>query len=119
MAQPKKSGIAKLDRRPTFYNSNGYTQDVGGGTSDIITDQWQAWANIEDRTGSTFIAQSQELTNYDYRVRVRFDGRFTSKTTMIYEGQICKCQSVSIEKEGYKDFMILRYNKTDTWVDIS
>ena len=63
--------------------------------------------------------QSQQMTNYDYRVKVRFDGRFNSNTGMIYEGQVCKCQSMSIETEGYKHMLILRFTKTDTFVDLS
>jgi len=119
MAQPKKSGIGNLNRYPTFYNSNGFTQDAGGGTKDVITEQWQAWAEIQNRTGNTYIAQSTELSQYDYKVRVRFDSRFNSQTTMVYEGQVCKCSSLEIDSEGYKEFMILKYQKTDTWVDLS
>lgn len=114
-----RSAIGRLDRRPTFYNSNGFTQDDGGGTKDVITEQWNAWAEIQDRTGTTFLAQGTELSTYDYRVRVRFDGRFNSQTTMVYEGQVCKCNSMSIEREGYKDFLNLQYTKTDTFIDLS
>lgn len=110
--------VGKMNRRPTFYNES-YTIDGGGGPSGIITEQWQAWAEISDRTGNTFSAQATELTQYDYRVRVRFDGRFTSNTTMVYEGQVCKCVSMTVESEGYKNYLILRYQKTDTWLDVS
>jgi len=111
--------IGKFNRRPTFYNENGFTQDAGGGTTGTITEQWQQWAQIDDRTGNTYAAQATELTQYDYRVKVRFDGRFNSNTTMVYEGQVCKCNSMSIETEGYKNYLILRYTKTDTWLDLS
>jgi len=107
-----------MNRRPIFYNET-YTTDAGGGPSPVETERWEAWAEISDRSGSSFTQQSQDLTNYDYRVRVRFDGRFSSLTGMIYEGQVCKCQSMTIETEGYKNFLILRFSKTDTWVDLS
>ena len=116
--QPKKSAIGKMDRRPIFYNES-YTVDAGGGTTGTITEQWQAWAEIKDRSGSTSLAQATELTQYNYDVTVRFDGRFTSQTTMVYEGQVCKCESLSIKSEGYKEFLSLRFSKTDTWVDLS
>ena len=110
--------VGKLNRRPTFYNES-YTIDAGGGTRGTITEQWQAWAQIDNRTGNTYAAQATELTQYDYRVRVRFDGRFNSNTTMVYEGQVCKCGSMEIESEGYKNYLVLRYQKTDTWLDLS
>lgn len=110
--------IGKFNRRPTFYNES-FTQDPGGGPSNIETEQWQAWAEVQDRTGNTYAAQATELTRYDYRVKVRFDGRFNSQTTMIYEGQVCKCESMSIESEGFKNYLVLRYSKTETWVDLS
>ncbi len=107
-----------MNRRPTFYNES-FTIDAGGGPSGTITEQWQAWAEIENRTGNTYAAQATELTQYDYRVKVRFDGRFNSNTTMVYEGQVCKCGSMSVETEGYKNHLVLRYQKTDTWLDLS
>ena len=110
--------VGKMNRRPTFYNES-FTVDAGGGTTGTITEQWQAWAQIDNRTGNTYASQATELTTYDYRVKVRFDGRFNSQTTMVYEGQVCKCQQMTIETEGYKNYLILRYSKTETWVDLS
>ncbi len=110
--------VGKMNRRPTFYNES-FTVDPGGGTSGTITEQWQACAQIDNRTGNTYAAQATELTQYDYRVKVRFDGRFNSQTTMVYEGQVCKMGSMEVETEGYKNYLILRYQKTDTWVDLS
>lgn len=110
--------IGKFNRRPTFYNES-YTVDVGGGTSAVETERWQAWADISDRSGFSAFVQSQTMELYDYRVKVRFDGRFNSNTGMIYEGQVCQMKSMSIETEGYRNFLILRYNKTETWVDLS
>lgn len=110
--------VGKMNRRPTFYNES-FTVDAGGVTTGTITEQWQAWAQIDNRTGNTYAAQATELTNYDYRVRVRADDRFNSNTTMVYEGQVCKCGSLSVETEGYKNYLVLRYAKTDTWLDLS
>lgn len=107
-----------MNRRPTFYNES-FTVDAGGGPTGTITEQWQSWAQIDNRTGNTYAAQATELTSYDYRVRVRFDGRFNSNTTMVYEGQVCKCGSMEIETEGYKNYLVLRFSKTDTWLDLS
>lgn len=103
-----------MNRRPTFYNES-YTVDAGGGSRGVITEEWQAWAQINNRTGGTSIAQSTELTQYEYKVKVRFDGRFSSNTTMIYEGQVCKMNSMEIETEGYKNYLVLRFTKTDTF----
>lgn len=107
-----------MNRRISLYNES-VIQDAGGGTSNVETERWQTWAEIQDRTGNTFAAQATELTQYDYRVKIRFDGRVTSKTMMEYEGQVCTIGSVTIENEGYKNFMILRVARTETWVDVS
>lgn len=110
--------VGKMNRRPTFFNET-FSVDAGGGARGVITEQWQAWAQIDNRTGGTSIAQSTELTQYEYKVKVRFDGRFSSNTTMVYEGQVCKMNSMEIETEGYKNYLILRFTKTDTWLDLS
>ena len=110
--------IGKMNRRISLYNE-GVVQDAGGGTSNVETERWPTWAEIQDRTGNTFAAQATELTQYDYRVKIRFDGRVTSKTMMEYEGQVCTIGSVTIENEGFKNFMILRVARTETWVDVS
>jgi SPP1 family predicted phage head-tail adaptor len=111
--------IGKMNRYPTFYNEASFTQDAGGGVTQVETERWQAWAEIQDRSGNSYSGQATDLTRYDYRVKVRFDSRFSSKTTMIYEGQVCTCNSVVIESEGYKQFMVLLYTRTETWVDLS
>ncbi len=110
--------IGKMNRRP-FFRNGSYTQDAGGGPAYVETVRWQSWAEIQDRSGSTVFAQSQDLTLYDYRVRTRFDGRFNSETQMIYEGQICKLNSYTIESEGFRSFIVLRYSKTETYIDLS
>lgn len=104
--------IGKFNRRPTFYNES-YVTDAGGGPSSVETVRWQVWAEIQDRSGNTYAAQATELMRYDYRVKVRFDGRFTSQTWMIYEDQICKCEQMTIETEGYKNYLVLRYSKIE------
>ncbi len=110
--------IGSFNRYPLFQNES-YTVDAGGGVTDTTTEQWSAWADIQDRSGNTFAAQAQDLTQYDYRVRVRYDSRFKSTTKMIYEGQVCTCGSVTVESEGKKRFMVLRFARTDTFIDIS
>lgn len=111
-------GIGKFNRRPIFFNET-YAVDAGGGSRPVETERWEQWAQIDDRSGSTSFSQSQALTTYDYRVKVRFDGRITSLTGMIYEGQVCTMQSMTVESEGYKHFLVLQFTKTDTWVDLS
>lgn len=110
--------IGKMNRRPTFQNL-GFTQDAGGGSTTTILEEWEAWAEIIDTNGSVFNTEAQEVRSAGYKVTVRFDGRFRSITRMIYEGQICKCESLNVLEEGNKRFLVLRYTKTDTWVDLS
>jgi SPP1 family predicted phage head-tail adaptor len=113
-----KSPIGKFNRRPTFQNTS-YSQDAGGGSPLVVLESWQAWAEIIDTGGAAFVSQSQELARADYKVRVRFDSRFKSTTRMVYEGQICHCENMDVDSEGYKSFLVFRFSKTDTWVDLS
>lgn len=110
--------IGKFNRRPTFQNTS-YSTDAGGGSTLTVTEEWQAWAEIIDTGGASFVAQSQTIANADFKVRVRFDSRFKSTTRMIYEGQICKCENMDIANEGFKNFLVFRFSKTDVWVDLS
>lgn len=110
--------IGKLNRRPIFKNTLP-TQDSGAGSTDVVSEQWQSWCEIIDTGGSTFLTQGTEITRSDFKVTTRFDGRFKSTTRMIYEGQVCKCNSLDITTEGYKQFLVMRYSKADTWVNIS
>lgn len=112
-----KSPIGKFNRRPTFQNL-GYSVDAGGGTSTVVLEEWNAWAEIIDTSSSAFVLQSQGLTAANYKVTVRFDSRFKSITRMIYEGQFCKCESLDVQTEGYKNFLILRFSKIDKFIDI-
>jgi len=113
-----KTDIGKLNRRTTFENAT-YTQDAGGGSLRQVTESWLAWAEIIDTSGNSFNAFAQTQARADYRVKVRFDSRFNSNTMMIYEGQYCKCENIDVESEGYKGFWIMRFSKTDTWVNLS
>lgn len=110
--------IGSLNRRPIFQNT-GFTQDSGGGPSLTVQEEWKSWAEIIDTNGNAFFAQAQGMVSANYKVTVRFDGRFKSTTRMIYEGQICKCESIDVQLEGSKRFLVMRFSKTDTWVDLS
>lgn len=111
--------IGKMNRRPTFQNTLP-VQDSGGGSTDEVQEEWKSWCEIIDTSGSTFISQGTELVRSDFKVTARFDGRFKSTTRMVYEGQICQQQgSPNITSEGYKQFLVMRFNQTDTWVNVS
>jgi head-tail adaptor len=110
--------IGKLNRRPIFQNTD-YSQDAGGGVTETVTEQWQSWAEIIDTGGGYANTQAQMIMSAGFMVTVRFDSRFNSATKMIYGGQVCKCESINVTKEGYKVFLVLRFSKTETWVDLS
>lgn len=109
----------QMNRRPTFQNGT-YTIDAGGGSTWVAQDQWLAWAEIIDTNSSAFQSQSQWMVGADYKVTARFDGRIGSNTRMVYEGQICKQSgSPNVLTEGYKNFLVMRFTRTETYVDIS
>ena len=113
-----RKGIGGYDRRPLFYNWQA-TQDLRGGSTDQRTEEWYYWVRIEDRTGNTYAAEATQLTQYDYKVEGKFDRRFNSSTRMVYEGQVCKMESMSVVTEGYKDVLVMRFSKTETYLDVS
>ena len=110
--------VGNMNRRPIFQNL-GYSQDAGGGPVTTVIEEWKAWAEIIDTPGGYFNAQAQIMTSAAFKVTVRFDSRFKSTTQMVYEGQICRCESIDVLEEGKKRFLVLRYTKTETWVDLS
>lgn len=110
--------IGNMNRRPIFQNL-GYSQDAGGGTGATVNEEWKAWAEIIDTPGGYLSTQAQQMLNAAFKVTVRFDSRFNSATVMIYEGQVCKCESIDVLEEGKKRFLVLRYTKTETWLDLS
>ena len=110
--------IGDFNRYPYFINET-YTVDSGGGVTDVETERWQQWAQVKDRAGYSFNSQAQDQVAYDYEVNVRFDSRFTTNTKMVYEGQVCVCNSMKIVSEGRIRFLTLRYSKTETWLDLS
>lgn len=110
--------VGNMNRRPIFQNL-GYTVDSGGGPSATVNEEWKAWAEIIDTPGGYFNAQAQQMVSAAFKITVRFDSRFKSTTQMIYEGQVCRCESIDVLEEGKKRFLVLRYTKTETWVDLS
>ena len=109
-----KVTVGQLNRRPVFTNYT-YTTDAGGGLSRTILEEWEQWANIVDTSGSAFIAFSQQLQSSDIKVTVRFDRRITVATEMRYENNNYKCNSMDVITEGYKNYLEIRYSKTEQW----
>jgi len=44
--------IGKFNRYPLFQNES-YTVDAGGGVTDTVIEQWNAWAETNDQSGNT------------------------------------------------------------------
>jgi len=99
--------IADLDCRPIFENWT-YTQDAGSGNVKTIESNFFQWAKIENRTGGQILNQDQQQWQYDSKIIVRYNPAIVSTTTMVYENARYTIQSLSIDSEGTKRFMILR-----------
>lgn len=97
----------------TSYTS---TVDAGGGVSALADQIYTVWAKVESRSGSLFTSKEQALWNYDYKITFRYDTtkNITSNFTLDYDGKKLSINSLSIEEEGNRRFIIARCSTTTT-----
>lgn len=108
----KKYKIGELNRRVIFENWT-ISQDAGSGNNKTIESNFYQWAKIENRDGRQFLNQDQQQWNYDSKIIVRHNSSIVSTTTLVYENARYTIQSLSIDEEGTKRFMVLRCSKID------
>lgn len=103
--------IAELNRRVTI-KSWTTSQDGRGGSTPVVSLNFDVWAKVEDRTGSKLSAHNNEQWMYDYKITFRYDPNriVTSAFTINYESLQMAIQFISYDNEAHKQFCIARCN---------
>lgn len=114
----ERKGTGAKDRRVTFVNYAPGQDEFGGPTS-TETGRFTVWAAVTDKSGNQVVNAAQIGYEYDVRVQVRFNGRITSDSVMIYEEQRYSLNSVAVESEGYHKDIIIRASKIEQPLNIS
>ena len=99
-----------MNRRINCTNYGSSKSDSGGAIA-VVNSQFSVWAQIDDRSGSFQNSQKDNKWVYDYKVTVRFRGDITSRTIFVYEGIKMHINSLSIQNEGMKNYLIAQCSK--------
>jgi SPP1 family predicted phage head-tail adaptor len=108
----EKYNIGSFNRRVIFENW-AFTQDIGGGSPATIVQAAIVWAKVENRSGSQFVNQAQQQWQYDCKIVMRYNEQIVSNTTIVYNNARYTINSLEIDEEGPKRFMIARCSKRD------
>lgn len=111
--------IGDMNRRLTVRRW-GSTTDEGGGTSAIEISNWTVWANVENKdssskgfgrgSGAASNDQNQRQWAYSYKVILRYEisRPLLVMDTFDYDNKRLTVESLSIEDEGNRKFVIAR-----------
>jgi SPP1 family predicted phage head-tail adaptor len=110
--------ISKLNLRVTIKQWNVY-QDSGGGSYYEERDSWTVWAEKRNRSGSQFNNEAQQQWQYETTFMIRYDSRFKSNMTVDHGNERWLINSIEIDTESYKGFMLLRCSTSDINIDMS
>lgn len=94
-------------------------QDAGRGTYFQERNSYEVWGSKQNRTGNQFNNEAQQQWQYDTTFMVRFDARFKSNFTVDHGTERWLINSIEIDNEAYKGFMILRCSMSDINIDLS
>ncbi len=91
------------------------TQDVGGGSQPVLANTYTVWAKVENRNGASQSTEGQVQWNYDYRITIRYDKLKAIKQNdqVEYDGKTLLINSLQIQDEGKKSYLILRCSTLD------
>lgn len=108
--------IGQFNVRITIKPFASAVQDEGGGLTASDDDSYSMWAQVEDdRSGFPFTGEEQQIWNYDYRFRVRYEKTRIIKSNYFveFDNKTLKINSVSFKEEGKRRYSILRCSTTD------
>lgn len=91
------------------------TQGAAGGSQSVLANTYSVWAKVENRSGSTQTTNGQTQWNYDYKITIRYDKLKSIKQNdqAEYDGKTLLIQSMQIQDEGKKSFLVLRCSTLD------
>lgn len=106
--------IGELNRR-VILKSWGSQQDTGGGAIATLLNMYTLWANVQARSGQPYTGEQQQIWNYDYKVKVRYEKSriIKSNVTVDYDNKRLCINSISFEDEGNRKYCVLRCSTTD------
>ena len=113
-----KKDISVLNIRVTVRQWN-VLQDAGRGSYLELADSWEVWANKRNVSGSQFNTEAQQQWQYETTFKIRYNSDFKSNMTVDEGGARWLINSIEVDNEGYKEFMLLRCSKSDINIDVS
>ncbi len=113
-----KKDISVLNIRVTIRQWN-VLQDAGRGSYYQLANSWTVWANKSNRSGNQFNGEAQQQWQYNTTFKVRYNSDFKSNFTVLHGTEHWNIDSIEIDNEAFKEFMILRCSLTDINVDVS
>lgn len=97
--------IATLNRRITI-NKYLFAQDASGGNLKALTDSYQVWASVEQKSGSRTLDNMQVQYKQAYKVIKRYEASrvLSHDDEIVYEDAILSIGAVIEKEEGRKRF---------------
>ena len=93
--------------------------DAGGGSTYSMHRSWTIWAEKSNVSGHIGNTESVEQWSYNTTFKIRYNSEFKSNMT-IDEGSVrWLINSIEVDSESNKKFMIMRCSKTDIDINIS
>ena len=95
-------------KAPTF------SKDAAGGVSVSYSSGYSLWAKVDNRSGQAQYQEGQRLTNYNYRIKVRYfaSAIITTANIIVYNGLYLRVDSVEFEREGNLDYVYLNCSES-------
>lgn len=108
---------SEFNRRIILRNYN-YVQGTNGGITPTLIESVTVWAKVENKSGNITTEQAQVQWQDYTRVTIRFQSKFNSNWVIDYEGQRYTISSLSVENEGYKEYLVFKCG-TSKKIDIA
>jgi len=107
-----------LNLRVTIKQWN-LTTDSGGGSYYSLANSWDVWASKQNVSGSQGNTEAVQQWSYDTTFKIRYNSDFKSNMTVDHGTERWLINSIEVDSESYKEFMILRCSRTDINIDVS
>ena len=113
-----KKDVSNFNLRITIKQWNILT-DTGGGSYYQLANSWTVWANKRNVQGSQFNTEAVQQWQYDTTFKIRYNEDFKSNMTVDFGTERWLINSIEVDSESYKEFMLLRCSRTDINIDVS
>ncbi len=109
--QTQEISPSDFTRRVTM---SSYTFDQGntGGTSAVLTESFDCWAQVISKGGSQYVTQAQTKNDAQFQVTIRYRSQVTENWNVTYEGQRMIINRLSYDNNGYKRYIIMQCSES-------